>query len=86
MKAAENAVNCITKGDIAVLKGMSKPAEDIRLVTKVVCIMMGRKIEKKMNPETQKSELDYWGASIKMMNETDFLKSLVNYDKENKLT
>jgi len=52
LEAAEKAVNCITRGDIAQLKGMLKPAEDIRLVTKVVCILMGRKIEKKMNPET----------------------------------
>ena len=65
---------------------MLKPAEDIRLVTKVVCILMGRKIDKKPNPETGKSELDYWGASIKMMNENDFLKNLINYEKETRLT
>ena len=47
---------------------------------------MGRKIDKKPNPETGKSELDYWGASIKMMNENDFLKNLINYEKETRLT
>ena len=35
-----------------------------------------------MNPETQKKEKDYWGPSLKMMQETGFLPSLVNYDKE----
>lgn len=35
-----------------------------------------------MNPETQKKEKDYWGPSLKMMQDTGFLQSLINYDKE----
>lgn len=33
LKAAEDAVNCITKGDISVLKGFSKPPAAVGLVT-----------------------------------------------------
>jgi len=33
LKAAEDAVNCITKGDIAVLKGFAKPPAAVGLVT-----------------------------------------------------
>ena len=33
LKAAEDAVNCITKGDIAQLKGMATPPKDVVLVT-----------------------------------------------------
>jgi dynein heavy chain len=82
LKAAEDAVNCITKGDIAVLKGFSKPPAAVGLVTSVVCMMMGVAPVSKMNTETQKKEKDYWGPSLKMMQEAGFLQSLINYDKE----
>lgn len=82
LKAAEDAVNCITKGDIAVLKGFAKPPAAVGLVTQVVCMMMGVPPVSKMNPETQKKEKDYWGPSLKMMQDTGFLQSLINYDKE----
>jgi hypothetical protein len=38
--------------------------------------------DSKMNPETQKKEKDWWTPSVKMMMQSDFLNSLVNYDKE----
>jgi len=82
LKAAEDAVNCITKADIAVLKGLAKPPPDVKNVTAVVCMFFGIKPDVKMNPETQKKEKDYWGPSIKMMMDTNFLKNLINYDKE----
>ena len=82
LKAAEDAVNCITKGDIAVLKGFSKPPAPAVLVTSVVCMFMGIPPTSKMNPETQKKEKDYWGPSLKMMQDGGFLQSLINYDKE----
>ena len=82
LKAAEDAVNCITKADIAVLKGLAKPPPDVKNVTAVVCMFFGIKPDVKMNPETQKKEKDYWGPSVKMMMDPNFLKNLVGYDKE----
>jgi hypothetical protein len=35
-----------------------------------------------MNPETQKQVEDYWPPSLLMVQETSFLQSLINYDKE----
>ena len=67
LKAAIDAVNCITKGDIAVLKGLMKPPPAVGLVCQVVCMFMKIDPEVKMNPETQKKEKNYWGVSIKMM-------------------
>jgi len=32
--------------------------------------------DSKMNPETQKKEKDWWGPSVKMMMQSDFLNSL----------
>ena len=52
LKAAEDAVNCITKGDIAILKGLGKPPPDVKNVTMVVCMFFGKAPESKMNPET----------------------------------
>jgi dynein heavy chain len=49
LKAAEDAVNCITKGDIAQLKGMATPPALVVLVTSVVCMFMGIKAEKVTN-------------------------------------
>ena len=75
-------MNCITKADIAVLKGLAKPPADVKNVTSVVCMFFGIKPDVKMNPETQKKEKDYWIPSIKMMMDAQFLKKLIDYDKE----
>jgi dynein heavy chain len=82
LEAAEKAVKCITKGDIAELKNLSSPPPDVKLVTSVVCMLQGIAGEKKMNKDTQKKETDYWGVSVKMMMQPGFLDSLVKYDKE----
>jgi len=82
LKAAEDAVNCITKGDIAQLKGMANPPKDVKLVTGVVCMFMDIKPEMTMNKETQKKEKDYWKPSVTMMMQPGFLQSLISYDKE----
>ena len=75
-------MNCITKADIAVLKGLAKPPADVKNVTSVVCMFFNIKPDVKMNPETQKKEKDYWQPSIKMMMDPQFLKNLINYEKE----
>ena len=82
MKAAEDAVKCITGQDIAILKKLGKPPDDVKLVTQVVCMLFGKKPEIKMNPETQKREANWWVPSLQIMNDTKFLNNLINYDKE----
>lgn len=52
MKAAEDAVNCIKKGDIAELKGIAKPHPSVVLVTSVVCMFKTVPPDFKMNNET----------------------------------
>ena len=82
LRAAEEAVKCITPGDIAILKKLANPPPDVRLVTQVVCILFGRTPVSKMNTETQKKEKDYWPPSVQMMSDMKFLQNLINYDKE----
>lgn len=38
--------------------------------------------EKKRDPVTLKNEVDYWAASQKLMNDTDFVKKLFTFDRE----
>jgi hypothetical protein len=64
LKAAEDAVRCITQGDIAILKKLGSPPADVKLVTQVVCMLFGKKPEIKMNPETQKREANWWVPSV----------------------
>ena len=73
LKAAQEAVKCISKGDIAELKNLAKPPEDVKLVTKVVCMLFGRTPIKEMNPETQKREENWWKPSVQMMIDPKFL-------------
>jgi dynein heavy chain len=40
--AAEDALNSFTDDDITIVKGLSKPAEGVKLVMKAVCILMVR--------------------------------------------
>jgi dynein heavy chain len=82
LKAAEEAVKCITGQDIAILKKLGKPPDDVKLVTQVVCMLFGKKPEIKMNPETQRREANWWVPSLQIMNDTKFLNNLINYDKE----
>ena len=41
-----------------------------------------KKMVRRQFNDTQKKEKDYWGPSIKMMMDPGFLKSLINYEKE----
>jgi len=82
LNSASKALDCITKNDITDAKKMLKPPEDQRMVLGAVCVLMGLKPEAKTDPETQKKVWDYWPVAIKMMNQSDFLKQLQEYDKE----
>jgi dynein heavy chain, axonemal len=83
LNAAAKALECITPNDITLAKKMLKPPEDQKMVLSAVCVLLGLKPEAKMNPETQKKELDFWPVAIKMMNGSTFLKDLQEYDKDN---
>jgi hypothetical protein len=68
LKAAEDAVNCIQKGDIAVLKNLGKPPADVVMVTSVVCMFMGLKAEKVKDEANPGKKIDnWWPPSQKML-------------------
>ena len=83
LKEADQAVNCISRNDISTLKKLPQPPKDAKMVMSAVCVLMGQKPERKIDPETQKPYQDYWSASVKLMNNADFLKNVLEFDREN---
>ena len=68
----------MTSADVAVLKGLAKPPALVKEVTAVVCMLLGiAPAIKGQGPEKTK---DYWGPSVKMMRDKNFLKTLLNFD------
>lgn len=82
LKQAEKALSCITNQDISYIKKLPQPPNDVRMVLEAVCILQGRKPKRSLDPNTQKVVYDYWATSKTMMNEVGFLKSLLEYKKE----
>ena len=82
LKAAEKAVECISKGDIATLKKLGSPPEDVRMVMAGVCVLFGSDPERKIDPATQKPTFDYWPKAQLLMGNINFLKNIVEFDRE----
>lgn len=73
LRAAEEALKNIKQNDITLIKSVNVPTADTRMVMSAVCILMRVDPIKKMNPETQKKETDYWKPTQGLMNTTGFL-------------
>lgn len=82
LRAAEEALKNIKQNDITLIKSVNVPTADTRMVMSAVCILMRVDPIKKMNPETQKKETDYWKPTQGLMNTSGFLGMMLNYDKE----
>lgn len=67
MKAAEDAVNCIQKSDIAILKGLAKPPADVVMVTSVVCMFFGYKANKVKDEANPGKKIDDWWTPSKLL-------------------
>ena len=48
-----------------------------------ICVMLGIKAERKPDPNSGKMMDDYWGASMKLLCDLNFLERLKTYDKDN---
>jgi dynein heavy chain len=82
LESAQKALNCITPQDISYIRKLGQPPDDVRMVLEAVCVLQGRKPKRSLDPNTQKVVYDYWATSKQMMNEGGFLKSLLDYKKE----
>lgn len=82
LKAAEKAVQNITKNDITTVKQYKNPPADVKYVLEAVCILMHQPPVRINDPATQKMVNDYWGPSLKLVSKIDFLDQILKYDKE----
>lgn len=68
--AAINSLKSLNKNDISELKSFKSPPELVRYVMEAVCILI----------ETPKQD---WDTAQKVLSKTDFLQSLMTFDKDN---
>ncbi|RYH30478.1 hypothetical protein EON65_05000, partial [archaeon] len=84
LNEAVAALKTINPNDINEIKALSKPPEKIRMVCKAVCIMLDIKPVRIPDPaDPSKRIIDFWGPSQKMLSDSGFLNSLMNFDKDN---
>eukprot|EP00898_Chlorokybus_atmophyticus_P008353 jgi/Chlat1/8519/Chrsp80S07812 len=84
LQAALKALDTLSKNDITELKGMKSPPGGVKLVMEAVCIMKNIKPTRIKDPGgSGKMVEDYWESSKKMISDSDFLKALKEYDKDN---
>ena len=85
LKAAEKALNSLSKSDLVEVKAMKTPPHGVVLTAHAVCLMMGVKPEKIPDPDNPgKKKLDYWGPAKKdIFGDSKLLKKLTKYDRDN---
>lgn len=82
--AAEESLKSLNKNDISEIKVMKRPPTDVVLVLESICIMKNIKPVQVSGKKLGKKIDDYWEPSRKMITDpTNFLNSLLHYDKEN---
>ncbi|CAK9071077.1 unnamed protein product [Durusdinium trenchii] len=77
---ALSALDTLSAKDIGEIKAMKNPPGPVKLVLQAVCIMKGIK-PNRVKDESGKMAEDFWGPSVKMVGESDFLRSLQSFDK-----
>lgn len=84
LKQAEEALNTLDPNDINNIKAMLKPPETVQLVMEAICVMCSVPALAIPNPKNPKEKLmSYWEASKKFLSDKNFLRRLIEYDKEN---
>uniref|UniRef100_A0A336LVJ1 CSON005797 protein n=1 Tax=Culicoides sonorensis TaxID=179676 RepID=A0A336LVJ1_CULSO len=83
LKQAEKALNTLKQADIIEVKNFKTPPELVKLVMHAILILKEREPIKVKNTLTGKIELDVWTAAKKLLSETNFLQSLIEFDKDN---
>ena len=83
LESAVKALSILKKDDITEVKMMKAPPAGVKLTMEAVCIMKEVAPAKVAAPDGKGKVDDYWEPAKKMMNDSKFLDSLVNYDKDN---
>ena len=81
---AIKALDTIKPGDIQEIKALAKPPATIKLVCEAICVMLGEKAVRIPDPnDPSKRIMDFWGPSVKLLGDPNFITRLKTYDKDN---
>lgn len=84
LKQAEDALDTLDSNDINLLKSMLKPPETVRLVFEALCVLYNLGPIPAPFAKNPKDKIpSYWETSKKLLNEKDFLKNMISFDKNN---
>ncbi|RZF35242.1 hypothetical protein LSTR_LSTR009366 [Laodelphax striatellus] len=84
LNEAVAALNTLKPNDITVVKAMKNPPKAVKLVMAAVCLMMGIKAARVPDPNNPgRMKMDFWIPSVRLLGNTNFLKNLKEYDKDN---
>eukprot|EP01105_Mastigella_eilhardi_P018534 TRINITY_DN42_c0_g2_i2.p1 TRINITY_DN42_c0_g2~~TRINITY_DN42_c0_g2_i2.p1 ORF type:complete len:4316 (+),score=1161.39 TRINITY_DN42_c0_g2_i2:1869-12950(+) len=84
LKSAEMALNSLNRNDIVEVRSMFRPPNGVKMVMEAICIVKGVKPVKKADSSGKgKDQFDYWEPAKLMLNDPNFLNSLLTYDVNN---
>ena len=85
LESAIAALNTLNKSDIAVVKNLKSPPENVRVVMEALCIMFGIKPARIQDPDNPGKKInDYWdNAKKQLLTRSQLLQDMINYDKDN---
>ena len=82
MEAAEKALETITPSDITTVKKLGKPPHLIMRIMDCVLILMGKKLDPVKVDEEKGGVKPSWGSAVRLMNDNNFLKYLLEFNKD----
>ena len=86
LRAALRAVDSLNKTDVHEIKVFKHPPRGVKLVMEAICIMKAIRpirVDPRVSGGRGKPYDDYWDPARKLLSDTKFLPSLLNYDLEN---
>ena len=83
LEAAVKALQTLKRDDITEVKSMKNPPAGVKLTMEAVCVMKEVAPVKVAAPDGRGKVDDYWDPAKKILNDSKFLQSLFDYDKDN---
>ncbi|KAL4442230.1 hypothetical protein ABPG74_009248, partial [Tetrahymena malaccensis] len=83
LESIEKQVINTDKNELYVLKQMKLPSNTMKLILQGLCFLIyPNPLEKRKNQQNGQIEIDWWAASVKILNNPKFLEDLVHLDKQ----
>uniref|UniRef100_A0A8C3IXY3 Dynein axonemal heavy chain 6 n=1 Tax=Chrysemys picta bellii TaxID=8478 RepID=A0A8C3IXY3_CHRPI len=80
LEAANKALDSLDKADISEIRVFTKPPDLVMTVMEAISILLNAKVSKIPNDKTCQPD---WAAAKQLLGDSNFLKKLLEYDKEN---